>query len=329
MADSDVGGGARLAGGPPTEAAASEAFSLLGNETRLGILLAIWEEQVPLAEDNAVPFSRIYERVAIEDRGNCSYHLDKLEGRFIIQHAERGGYELLIPGLKLVRTIVAGTGISDAELEPTEIDQPCPRCGGRTRIFYRWGVVFLQCTECPGTAPPSTEIDGLLTAVYFEPAGVADRTPEELHTASVAAALQQARSFFDGICPTCSGPVDGRLVACENHDTTDGHCGACGGFEPVAARWECRICKNFGGGTLRRVALFHPAVVSLYDAHGISTRVRADDHEAAREVYEHLNGHEIELVSADPPRAAVTVRLGDDAVRLTVDETTQIVDVDR
>lgn len=329
MADSEVGGGARLAGGPPTEAAASEAFALLGNETRLGILLAIWEEQVPLAEDNAVPFSRIFDRVAIDDRGNFSYHLDKLEGRFVTQHAERGGYELLIPGLKLVRTIVAGTGISDAELEPTEINQPCPRCGGRTRIFYRWGVVFLQCTECRGTAPPSTEVDGLLTAVYFEPAGVADRTPEELHTASVAAALQQARSFAHGVCPTCSGPVDGRLLACDDHDSSEGHCEACGRLEPVTARRECRICKNFGGGTLRRLALFHPAVVSLYDDHGVSTRVRADDHEAAREVYERMNSHEVELVSADPPRAAVTVRLGDDEVRLTVDETAQIVDVAR
>ncbi len=328
MADSEVGGRATVAGGRPTEAAATEAFSLLANETRLGILLAIWEEQVPLAEDNTVPFSRLFERVAIEDRGNFSYHLDKLEGRFVTQRGERGGYELLIPGLKLVRTIVAGTGVSDAELEPTEIDQPCPRCGGRTRIFYRWGVVFLQCTECPGTAPPETEVDGLLSAVYFEPAGVADRTAEELHTASVAASLQQARSFFDGVCPTCSGPVDGRLVACEDHEA-EGRCDACGRLEPAAARWECRICKNFGGGTLRRLALFHPAVVSLYDAHGISTRVRADDHEAAREMYERLEDHAVELVSADPPLAAVTVELPDGAVRLTVDETAQVVDVDR
>ncbi|NIQ52585.1 MAG: hypothetical protein GWN85_03630, partial [Gemmatimonadetes bacterium] len=66
---------ATVAGGRPTEAAATEAFSLLANETRLGILLAIWEEQVPLAEDNTVPFSRLFERVAIEDRGNFSYHL--------------------------------------------------------------------------------------------------------------------------------------------------------------------------------------------------------------------------------------------------------------
>ncbi|NIQ52584.1 MAG: hypothetical protein GWN85_03625 [Gemmatimonadetes bacterium] len=57
--------------------------------------------------------------------------------------------------------------------------------------------------------------------------------------------------------------------------------------------------------------------------------MRADDHEAAREMYERLEDHAVELVSADPPLAAVTVELPDGAVRLTVDETAQVVDVDR
>ena len=87
----------------------SEVFGLLGNETRLNILLAIWEKQVPLAEDNTVPFSRLFERVDCDDRGTFSYHLEQLEGQFVTQHTERGGYELSIPGLKLVRTIIAGT----------------------------------------------------------------------------------------------------------------------------------------------------------------------------------------------------------------------------
>lgn len=328
MADSEVGGRASPVGGRPTEAAASEAFALLADETRLGILLAIWEEQVPLAEDNSVPFSRIFERVAIEDRGNFSYHLDKLKGRFVTQRGERGGYELLIPGLKLVRTIVAGTGISGAELGPTEIDAPCPLCGAATLISYRQGVVFHQCTECPGNAPGRPELESLLNAVYFEPAAVADRTPRELHTASVATTLRQAESFFDGVCPTCSGPVDSWLVTGEGHE--DGcTCPSCAHRESVIARSQCRICKDFGGGTLSRLALFQPAVVSLYDDHGHSVRVRADDHEAARRVSELIASHGVELTSENPPRAEVTVAIGGDEVRLDFDETGRVVAVRR
>ena len=328
MADSEVSGGRHLTGGRLPEETTAEAYALLGNETRLAILLAIWEAQVPLAEDNAVSFSWVFERAPIDDRGNFSYHLDQLEGRFITQHEERGGYELLIPGLKLVRTIVAGTGVQEATVEPTPVDQPCPLCGGATLISYRQGVVFLECTACAGLAPGKAEIDGVLNAVYVEPAGVAERTPEELHTASVAATLAKARSFFDGVCPTCSGPVDSWLEVCADHEA-DGGCAECGLREPAVARSLCRVCKDFGGGTLKRFALFHPAVVSFYDDHGVSTRVTADDHEAARRVYRLIYDHTVEPLSVEPPRAAVTVELDGEAVRLTIDETVAVVDVDR
>lgn len=305
---------------------ATDAFALLGNETRLEILRAIWEEQVPLAEDNTVPFSRIFDRVDYDDRGSFSYHLERLEGRFITQHTERGGYELTIPGLKLIRNVVAGTGVEDAVLEPTEIDQPCPLCGATTEITYQRGCVFLLCPECE--APPRADVEGLVGAVYFEPAGIADRTPEELHAASMAAKMNQTRSLFDRVCPTCSGPVEGRLECCPDHDPSGG-CERCGMRFGTLARFRCRVCKYFGGGHLKAIALCHPAVAAFYDDHGVSTRVRADDFESAKRVYELLYDYDLDRLSEDPPQVAVTASVPGDEIRLTFDDTVSVVDVER
>ena len=118
------------------ESHAAEAFALLGNETRFSILLALWEEYDPHADDNTVPFSRIFDHVDRDDRGNVSYHLTKLQGQFVRQRGERGGYELRETGLKLVRSIIAGAGVQDVEVERSEIDQACPFCDAPTTVSY-------------------------------------------------------------------------------------------------------------------------------------------------------------------------------------------------
>lgn len=306
----------------------TEAFSLLGDETRLAILLALYEEHEPYAADNAVPFSRILDRVNCDDPGNLSYHLEKLDGQFVSQRTDRGGYELQLPGLSLVRTIIAGAGIDDITRGPADIDQMCPFCEANTTVQYRDGLIVWACTECAGAAPESTETGGPLSLVPFEPAGVADRTAEELRSASVAALMRKARSLFDGLCPTCSGPVEGGLKLCSNHQAS-GVCEQCGHQYANRARFECRICSDYGTTLPKRLALFHPTVVSFYDDHDVSIRVRADDYEAAKRVHDLMDDHAESVVSEDPPRVAVTVEYAGDEIRLTFDETVHVVEVDR
>jgi len=305
--------------------AATEAFALLGNETRLAVLLALWESYDPHAEENAVPFSRIFERVDYDDPGNLSYHLGKLEGQFVRQRAKGEGYELRIPGLKLVQAVVAGAGTGDARREQVEIDEPCPFCDAPTTVGYQEGVVVRACTACEGAAPERTETEGFLSAVKFERAGLADRDAAELRAASSVATLRQVRSMFDGLCPTCSGAVEGWLDRCPDHE--GGVCDACGSRFPVRARFECRVCKDHSICSPKALALFHPAVVSLYDDHGISTRVRADDPEGAAHLQDLYDDHGLELVSEDPPKAAVTASCGGNEVRLVLDETVRVVNV--
>lgn len=307
---------------------ATEALALLGNETRLAILLALWEEYDPHGGDNAVPFSRVFARVDYDDPGNLRYHLEKLEGPFIRQRTDRGGYELRETGLTLVQSVIAGAGVTDVTRPSTAIDQACPFCDAPTAVTYREGLVFWACTECDGPTPDVNGPDGLLSAVPFEPAGLADRTAEEIRAASMAAARRQVQSLFDGLCPTCAGPVDGWLDCCPDH-AGEGHCERCGTRFGAWARFQCRVCKNHSVSSPKWLALFHPAVIAFYDRHGISPRLRADDFDSAKRVFDLMDDHGMVVVSDDPPRVAVTAAQDDDTIRVTFDETASVVDVRR
>lgn len=306
----------------------TEAFALLANETRLAILLALWNAYDPQAETSTVRFSDIFERVDYDDPGNLRYHLEKLQGQFIRHEGAGEGYKIRTTGLKFVRSILAGAGVQDATVEPAEIDQACPFCDAPTTISYRDGLVIHACTECEGSEPDRATIEGLLSMVPFDPTGLTDRSPEEIRAASTVAAIRGAQTLFDGLCPACSGPVDGWFEYCPNHEAS-GTCEHCGSKRIVRARFECRICRNHKIEPPEGLALMHPAVVSFYDDHGISTRIRADDVETVYRFYALLDGHEVEVVTEEPLRIEVTVIQDGDEIRLVFDDTVNVVDIRR
>lgn len=305
---------------------ATEAFALLSNETRLAVLLALWEEYDPHADDNVVSFSRIFDRVDYDDPGNLRYHLAKLQGQFVHQRPGGEGYELRETGMKLVRAVIAGAGVGETTVEATEIDQSCLICDAPTTISYRDGHLYWTCTECEGVAPERTETDGFMSATPFAPAGLADRTPEEIRVAALAVGRREIQSMFDGFCPECSGAVEGRLVCCQNHEPAGG-CAHCGRKFAVWAHFRCQVCKRANALSPKTLALFHPAVVAFYHDHGVSVRIHADHLDRARRLFEHMHDHEMELVATTPPEVAVTVSMDDETIRLTFDETVSVVDV--
>ena len=306
---------------------ATEAFALLGNETRLAILLTLWEEYDPHTADNAMLFSELFERVDYDDHGSFSYHLKQLSGQFVRRHPDDKGYELRVPGLRFIQAVIAGAGVRDATLEPTEIDQACPFCGAPTSIQYRDGLVIHVCTECEGVTSKEA-VHGFLSAVPFDPVGLTYRTPEEIRAASRVAAWRQAQFMFDGLCPACSGPIRSWLDCCPDHDP-DGICDQCGAKFAVLARFECRTCKNHNVSSPQALVFFHPAVVAFYDNHGVATRFRADEPGSVQRVFELLDSHEVEIVDGNPPRVEVSVAFSGDEVRLTFDETASVIEVIR
>jgi DNA-binding transcriptional ArsR family regulator len=314
---------------------ATEAFAALGDETRLAILLALWEACDPADPDDGVPFSALRERVGVSDSGRFNYHLDRLEGRFV--RRVEAGYALRRSGRQVVRTVVAGTGIEEPTLEPTVIDADCPFCGAPLAVTYEDEWLYKVCTECQGAYEGGEAVpDGYLAGAALAPAGLTDRSPEEAWAAALTRAYQDTKTLVEGVCNECSGPVDRTLDICEAHDvdtggdgtgTGAGVCGTCGRRFAAIAVVHCRVCENYHAMPPRTLVVNHPAVVSFYHERGVDLHYDLDDVESVRRRTDLVAGHEQEVVSTDPPRVLVTVSYAGDDLRLTVEGNLNVVEV--
>lgn len=317
----------------PLEAAAetagartTEAFSILGNETRLSILLALWETYEPFAEENSVPFDELREHVGVEDPDRFTYHLQKLSGHYIRE--TDAGYELRQAGRLIVRTVVAGAGLEDPEFEPTEIDAECPFCEAPTAVIYRDDWLYHVCTNCDGGFGAREDMpDGLISGGAFPPAGITDRTPSEMMAARSTRSKQHFLPATEGVCSVCAGPMETSLHVCEDH-ASEGICGTCGRRDAVMARFRCPVCKDWNATPPRGAIAYHPAVIAFYHERGVPIQYETDDLESHKRAGQLVAEHEQELVSEDPLRVRVTVAYEGDELRLTVDENLDVIELE-
>jgi hypothetical protein len=302
----------------------TEAFSLLSDETRLSILLALWEAAEPFAETDAVPFSELYDRVDISDSGQFNYHLDKLVGQFVEKRTD--GYRLRGTGRQIVRSVIAGAGIEEPSLDPTEIDGECSRCGAPIAVTYDDGWLHVVCTDCDGKWGSRHDVpDGALIGSECPPAALTDRTPEELWQANSISIYQAQKSAIEGVCDSCSGPMERSLDICRDHDP-EGVCDDCGRSYAAIAQFSCPVCKNYHAAPPHALVKHHPAVVAFYYERGLSIQYGIGETEM-KCASAQFKQHEQELVDTDPARVRVTVQYDGDTLRLTLDEELSVIDV--
>lgn len=302
--------------------AATEAFKQLASEHRLAILLTLWESYEPFETDHSVPFSVIRRRIGMRDKGRFNYHLDMLTGHFVERTSN--GYKLRPPGLQFVQTVISGTGLSEHESESTAVDRECYLCGGPTQVFFRDGMLFWMCSECDGLFDRDDDPAGTLASAPFDPAGLTDRTPEELLNASWTGG--QIYSALGGVCDVCSGPIDRWLHRCADH-VYGGVCPACGWRNPEIARFQCSVCKQHFEMAPWWLVLAHPKVVAFYYEHGIPL-LYEDGVEFQPRIESSLQ-HDLdqELVSDDPMQVQVTVQHDGDELRLVLDDKLRVVEI--
>lgn len=306
--------------------AATRSFKLLGNQTRLGILLALWDDYEPFGDDNALSFSELLDRVDYDTSSNFSYHLEKLQGHYVASTDD--GYRLTAAGHKIVRAVIAGAGISDASLEPTEIDLDCWYCGDPVAITYENGHLYTICRGCGGKFVDDGEApSGVLMGFTFDPAGLSRPSPEAIFTAMLFRAMQKFTMQMGGLCPDCSGPVDASIHRCEDHRAGE-ICPNCDRAYEVQVRWVCTVCKNAGHAPPAGNMVLHPRVVAFYAERGLDVGYASNDFDTMTETLQAMADHEAEVVSTDPPRLRVTVRYAGDELRLTVDESLTVIAVD-
>lgn len=314
---------------------AIEVFSLLASETRLAIMLALWEAFDPFAEGkwdpqseaNVVSFSDLRERVGMPDSGKFNFHLGKLTGQFVEQTPD--GYKLLPAGNKIVRTVIASAGFEETELAPTEIDLACPNCGNPTAVAYQKQRVYWVCTACEGDITVGEwHPSGVLAAWISHPAILSHRTPEAIRMARETGVHHEFAQFAAGVCPWCMGQVESTLHVCDDHDPgADDVCRACGRQWECAARFVCTICKLNPQVDLQRHSEHNPSVIAFYREHGIN--LNDLDMETLRRLEALRADADHDSVSTDPPRVRVTFRREGDELQLTYDEELNVVAVTR
>lgn len=299
----------------------SEAFKLLSDSTRLEILQALWDAHEPT---NPAPmrFSDLRERVSVDDSGQLNYHLNKLTTHFI-RRTEKG-YELREAGKRIIRVVIAGMAIDDVTIEPTKIDVSCIFCGGQTEIEYEDSLLSHWCTRCNARCVV-TYPAGLLSSEELPPAGLLNRTPDEVYRSNRVWIKHREASVMEGVCPECSGPMPvGSIRICDDHtpDPDDEEvCGGCGSIFWGMVYHVCAVCKFLWQIPTLFYPPTHPAVMAFYYDHGIEFDL------ASHEMRAHLLEYQEEVVAEDPLRIRTTISLDGDELRVTFDEQMSVVDV--
>lgn len=303
------------------------AFERLSNEVRLSILLALWGAYDPYGTNEPVAFSELYDSVPVDDSANFTYHLDKLTGHFV--EKTDGGYAIRNAGMLIVRAIIAGRGLEESTVPPTDLEFPCHRCGeGRLEINYEDEAVYLTCQACEGFTTAEDQPPGTIGKFWFDPAGLADRQPQELLAASVIRTENRNRMMKQGVCPACSGTIETSLHLCEEHRPESGAvCPDCGRRDSVRVRYVCTVCKNRNRRPVELTVIDHPEFIAFYHDHDVDLRWDVDDSNECIRLMEHMWAMEHSLVSTDPVRIRVTAPCDGDELELLLDEELDIIDV--
>lgn len=296
-----------------------EAFALLGNDTRVGILQALWDAFESGKGNNALPYSQLFQQVDIRDSGNFSYHLEKLTGPFVHQTDE--GYELKQTGINVVRAVVTGTIIDDPEFGPTQVDVACPICDAPIEIAYADELITARCTTCEGALRWKEE-SGYLYLGLVPPTVIKRRPVEAAFRAAITYSFHEFAAFHDDVCPHCSSSVETTVGVCSDHDpATETLCPTCDRTHMAETWLVCSTCKRSMFPPVAVIVLDNPDVTAFHHAHGVKhrfatweTAVRSFD---VRE----------ELLSENPLKMRFTIPAGDDELRLTFDEELNVIDV--
>jgi hypothetical protein len=293
------------------------AFTLLGNETRIGILEVLWAAYDPYAGTNALPFSELFDRTGADDTGNFNYHLGKLTGHFVRQTDD--GYELAAPGFRIVRAVVADGVTGDPLVGPTPVDANCPRCRGSLAVSYEGGTTWVRCSECEGYWPRR---GGEIFGFGLPPAGLRDRDVDGILEATIVYSIHRFATMMDAVCPECGSAVETSLSVCRDHDPGEGVCEECESHFVGVITAVCTSCKFPWRSPSYAPVSHHPALIAFYYDHGIE-----HDPGTWAAIRRGLDWDET-LLSTDPASLRISVSCAGDRRHFRLDATGAVVDVE-
>ena len=298
-----------------------DAFAVLGNDVRVRILQALGDAAEPLA------FSALYDRLPVDDTARFNYHLGELRGHFV--RKTDAGYVLDHPGRRVVEAILSGAVTDDPDLDRTTVDEQCPTCEHRLSIQWRDGSVEVFCSTCESrwtksggrVGEPEVTEPGYLGRLPLPPAGLVDRTAEEVLRAAYTWTNLELLAVGSGICPRCAATVETELDICPDHEGGGG-CSNCNSRFAALLTASCTNCIYTVGCAAALGILSSPALLGFMlerDLHPLSPR-------SVRRLDRFLNEYDEEVLSLDPPRVALTFAASGDDLTLHVDGSADVVD---
>lgn len=301
---------------PPLEP--SEAFALLGNETRIAIMEALARAEAPLG------FNELRAAVGLRQGEQFNYHLDRLVGHFVEKRDD--GYALRHPGRRVARAILAGTFTEDIVLEPEPIDEQCVYCGSDVEMSYDAGFISVRCTGCDGVVRQDHPT-GTYMHYDLPPAGTNGRSREEIVDAAHVHYDSRLAPMVKGVCPECAHQVDVSHEVCSDHEPeASGLCPDCETRFAVWTTGECGHCRYRRRFATWFAALDHPAVVSVFHDHGLEERVPFRKLTADNAAF--VDAISVSALETDPYHFRIAIPFEDVHVSVEMDDALDVVDVE-
>jgi DNA-binding transcriptional ArsR family regulator len=288
--------------------AVEDAFSVLGDETRLQILLELTEVVREDGYGTGLTFSELRTRVGVEDSGRFNYHLNELRDGFVEKVDNE--YVAQFPGLAVISAVYAGLYEDVDADEPltTETGTECQRCSRPLKIHYEGNQLWTECTE-------HGQQDR-----WVVPAGAyTNRSLEELANVVYTRLLANFSLARQDICLHCWGQMTIEYpIESERENNPSGN-------EFIWMAVGCQRCWNqMQMVPLRSFMATHPLVAGPFREHGY------DQFETIQKVMRLDNSLcDTELHADEPVSATVRIELEDEELELTVDETCSVTDFER
>ena len=271
----------------------AESFAVLGNETRLAILQALWD-----APERPVSFSDLRETVGASDSAGFNYHLKKLARHFVRKTEE--GYDFRYAGEQVVRAILTGSFTEHPHLEPFPIDGRCIDCDESLQARYNEESLTVECATC-----------GRLHSRHpFPPSALVDRGHEAVLDAYDQWVRHRYAMAIDGVCAECGGRVERSLILPADLDGET----MCKYPLSVGVSLRCERCDQRVVAAVGMALLSLPAVAEFYRDHGVDLETRP-----YWQIPWAIDDATTTVVSTDPARVAVTIPLHEETMIVTFD----------
>lgn len=285
-----------------------EVFSILGDETRIEILL----ELAAVASDQGIGeglgFAALRERVGVTDSGRFNYHLGRLTGQFVTKRED--SYIARWPALMLVAAIRAGQyEDTDLTTERATTEFTCHLCDRALEVRFESGTlgtgVLMSC-------PEHGEMDG-----YWFPPGVrSGRSVREAMRVAYTRLLENVRLARRGICMECWGRVSTDYVLDKPDTEGDPQL-----EDQIFVQFACERCWNQLGVPVRTYVGTYPVVAAAFRERGYRPLDATDAMTGERGIT-----CEDRLVREEPTGVSVRIGFDDETLVLTLDEGCSVVD---